>query len=110
MPCATLGTKPTKTRTQSFQYRREFDAIKDLKEHWGPNLTKEHHKGSYRTIRDHTGAFGAILDQMAPYRNNWDYKGPNRTIRDHKGSCGNICDHNGNDLTIINKDKKHLGM
>ena len=90
-----------KTRTQSFQYRREFDAIKDLKEYLGPYLTKEHHKGSYRTIRDHTGPYGTIRDPMGPYWTKWHHIGTIGTIRDQIGPYGTIRDHVGTYVNIM---------
>ena len=63
---------PKITRTQSFQYRRDFDISKDLIEHcWSLKVKRaiqiiKDHMRPYGTIRGHTGPKGTIGDHMDP--------------------------------------------
>ena len=96
------GIARIKTRTQSFQYRRDFDTFKDFIEHyWSLKVkravqTIRYHAGPYRTIRDHTG----------PYRTKWDhtmrYK-TIQTIQDNTGPYGTIWDQTGPYGTIFSQ-------
>ena len=53
------------TRTQNFQYRRDFDALKDWKEHKGSLKVK---RAIYWTIWEHPGLFRTILNHKGLYR------------------------------------------
>ena len=75
------GNGRNETRTQSFQYRRDFDAFKDFIEHYWSLKVKR----AKQTIRDHTGPNGNIQDHTGPYMTIQDHTGPYGTIQDHTG-------------------------
>ena len=73
-----------KTRTQSFQYRRDFGTFRDfIKHYWGLKVIP--YMGPSFNIEDQTGQYGTIWDQNGPYGTVGDHRGPNnRTIEDQK--------------------------
>ena len=83
----TLKQLCVQTRTQSFQYRRDFDTFQGLRTLLELKSQKGYtdYTGPYGTIRDHKGPYGTIRDHTGPYRNTRDYTGPKGTIRNHKG-------------------------
>ena len=79
------------TRTQSFQYRRDFDTLKDFIEHyWSLTVKRQYgtildHMGPYETLQGHTGPNGTIRNHKGPKWTIGPPTGPYRTLLDHTG-------------------------
>ena len=120
MECLSL-LRSLKTRTQSFQYRQDFNALKEFKEHYGNQYIQGYtvFTGMYAafwTIKEHTGQCAAIqfdkglnrtinnnmftCDYLGRYRTTQDIKIQNRKIYDYTGLYKTIKDYTGLQWTI----------